>query len=261
MPSHAELEAAFAAALLDPERPLPAGIRRDEAEDAARAFNVYRNNRAVSLIEALKQAYPALLRFVGAPFFEAAARVFLEKEPPRSPVLLSFGAGFGDFLESFEPAGSVPYLGDLARFEWARIEAYNAPDAEPLPIERLQSIAPEELSGLGLELHPSLRLLSSRYPVASLWAATEGGEEGLEVKMAEGEKIAVLRPALSVEQRVVSGGFYASLATLEAKESLQAAVSVALDQEPDFDLSASLAGVFEIGAVCGLRPTGPASPE
>lgn len=254
MPDHARIEKAFAAALKDPGRALPEGIRAACDEDALRAFNVYRNNRIVSLTDALKQAYPAVLRFVGAEFFEAAGRLYLEVEPPRSPVLLTFGAGFGDFLEGFEPARSVPYLGDLARFEWARVEATNAPDAAPMPIERLQGVAAEDLADLRFSLHPSLRLLSSRYPVASLWAATEGGAEGLEVKMDEGEEIAVLRPALSVEQRVLCAGDHAFLRRLAAGKTLQEAAETAAEQDAQFDLSTALSGVFEIGAVCGLAP-------
>jgi hypothetical protein len=252
MPDHARLEKAFTAALKDPDRALPDGIRSGGDEDALRAFNVYRNNRIVSLIDALKQTYPAVLRFVGAEFFEAAGRLYLEVEPPRSPVLLTFGAGFGDFLEGFEPARSVPYLGDLARFEWARVEATNAPDAASLPIERLQGLAAEDLAALRFSLHPSLRLLSSRYPVASLWAATEGGDEGLEVKMDAGEEIVLLRPALSVEQRVLQVGDHAFLRRLAAVETLHEAAETAAEQDGQFDLSTALSGIFEIGAVCGL---------
>ena len=36
------------------------------------------------------------------------------------------------FLESFEPARGLPYLGDVARLEWLRHAAYHAADQAPL---------------------------------------------------------------------------------------------------------------------------------
>ena len=60
------------------------------------------------------------------------ARAYALAEPPRSPVLMDYGAGFADFIAGFAPAASLPYLPDVARIERAWREAYHAADAEPL---------------------------------------------------------------------------------------------------------------------------------
>jgi hypothetical protein len=248
MLSLAELQAGFAAALTDPALAVPAGLR----QPAQRRFDVHRNNRAAGLIDVLEAAFPVVRRLVGAEFFKAAAQVYIDREPPRSPVLLLYGQAFGAFLDGFAPAAGVPYLGDVARLEWARIAAYHAADAEPLSVTRLASVPEASLPGLRFALHPSLQLLRSRFPVASLWAATSGTDAVAAVDMTRGEEIAVLRPMLSIEVRVLPPGGHAFIAALAAGMDLEAAAEAVLAAAPGSNLAAHLQGLFALGAVSAL---------
>lgn len=122
MPSLAESQAAFAQALGEPALPAPADIQRPEpGAMQTRRFDVYRNNVAVALSDALRDIYPAVQALVGEEFFQACARVYVEHAQPASPLMHLYGAEFGAFLDDFPPAQSVPYLGDVARLEFARL--------------------------------------------------------------------------------------------------------------------------------------------
>jgi hypothetical protein len=244
VPSPAELQADFAAALADPTLPAPAG--------SGRRFDVHRNNRTVSLIEALEASFPVVHRLVGNDFFRAAAKAYIRRHPPRSPVLLLYGETFGAFLESFEPARGVPYLGDVARLEWARLNAFHAADAEPLSVARLTEAPQERLADLRFTLHPSLQLLASRWPIASLWAVTGGSDPAREVDMTAGEAVAVIRPALNVELRILPPGGHGFIAALAGGACLGDAAETALAGQPDFDLATRLQGLFALGAVVAL---------
>jgi hypothetical protein len=239
----------FALAVMDPRRSVPPFLVTGCEADRTRSFNVYRNNRAASLIEALRSTYPAVLILVGEEFFTFAARAFISHFPPRSPVLLTYGAEFGDFLQGFEPASSLPYLPDIARFEWLRVGAYHAKDAAPLCIGALADLPAEFLPGLRFELHPSLALFSSAFPVASLWAATAGGEMTRQVEMRRGECAVVLRPALAVEQRLLRTDSFLFISTLSQGGSLGEACQAALGANYSFDIGRQLSGLFEMGAV------------
>src|SRR5829696_7581086 len=131
----------FSQALLDRARATPPGIRSVGGWPAERRFSVYRNNVFVSLTEALVTRFPVCHALVGDEFFRAMARGFIELSPPRSPVLMTYGDDFGDFIETFPPARSVPYLGDVARLEAALTLAYHAADATPLTADELASFA------------------------------------------------------------------------------------------------------------------------
>ena len=167
------MSAAFAHALLRPDASCPAGLKTWNGSDPAKRFAVYRNNVVVSLVDALADSFPVVQALVGEDFFRAMAAEFARGNPPRSPVLAWYGAGFADFVEGFPPAAGLPYLADVARLEWLRVEAWHAADADPLPLAEIGALLADEtaLPTLRLALHPSLRVLRSAHPVVSLWAA------------------------------------------------------------------------------------------
>lgn len=245
-------QAAFARALRDPELPAPDDIRRPVPTAQTRRFNVYRNNFAVSLIEALEATFPAVRKLVGEEFFRGCARVFIDTEPPRSPVLLLYGRGFGDFLDSFTPAATVPYLGDVARLEWARINAYHTTDATPATIDCLATLAETEVGNARFTFHPSFALIRSRWPVVSLWQACAGSESGADVDMRQAEDGIVVRPVLTVETLVVRDGGGIFLARLLADDTLAEAAAAAGEAAEGFDLASHLQGLFAVGAVASI---------
>ncbi len=55
-----------------------------------------------SLIEALRVAFPVIARLLGEPSFTEITRVYIKKHPPKTPVILFYGADFPAFLEGFE---------------------------------------------------------------------------------------------------------------------------------------------------------------
>ncbi len=206
MRSLAEVQAEFAAALRDPTIALPSGIVGPDEQPAPRRFAVYRNNVIVGLTNALRSAFPVVERIVGEQFFEAMARTYALAEPPHSPVLMDYGTTFADFIAGFEPASSLPYLADVARIERAWREAYHAADAVPLTAEDFAAVGADEIAGLVLELHPSLRLLTSRFPAQTIWKMNASDGDIVPVDMSRAEDTLIVRPDAEVEVRVVPPG-------------------------------------------------------
>lgn len=145
-----------------------------------RALAVHRGTVRHALIEALREAFPAVRAAVGEEYFRALAAEFVARHPPRSPVLQEYGDGFAHFAAGFPPLRDWPWLADLARIDWARREAYHAADAAPMAILRWPAQDAAALLAMRFELHPSLRLLESPHPLASLWFAhqPDAGDPG-----------------------------------------------------------------------------------
>jgi len=168
MPSLAEGQRSFAAALLDPALPVPTGLVGPDGKPSWRRFAVYRNNVMVGLTQTLKDAYPAVHRIVGSEFFHALARAYVVGDLPRSPMLFDYGAGLPDFIDRFEPASVLPYLADVARIERAWTEAYHAAEASPIGLSAFAEIASDRFPAITLVLHPSVRIVRSRFPALTI---------------------------------------------------------------------------------------------
>ncbi len=245
------LQAAFAAALLDPERDCPDQLRTWNDSDPARRFAVYRNNVLSSLIDALAESFPVVQQLVGEPFFRAMAAVHVRSSPPRSRLLAEYGGGFPDFVEGFEPAAGLPYLADVARLELLRIQAYHAADAEPLANQALSAALarPEQVGALRFVLHPSLAVLESRFAVVSLWAAHQGELQIAAVDPRRGESALVLRRDLEVEVSAIAPAEALFIRALQQDLALAEAAAQAQACAADFDLGRCLARLLGASAI------------
>lgn len=248
-------QAAFAAALLDPALPCPAGLRAWNGSDPSVRLAVYRNNVVSSLIDALAETFPVVQQLVGPEFFRAMAGVFVRSAPPRSRVLAHYGRGLPAFVEAFEPARSLPYLADMARLEFARVVAYHAADADPAgrDVVGLALGSGERIGELQLALHPSLSVLASAHAVATLWAAHQTDGEIEPVAIDTPESAAVLRSGLDVLVLRPPHGCVPLVQALRDGANLGQAASRAADAEPRFDLTATLSLLLNHGAVTSIR--------
>lgn len=154
------MHASFAQALLSPE-----AVGSDEAS----RFNVYRNNLRITLHNALQTSFPAVETLVGEAYFSALTLVYVERHPPKSPIMSGYGDDFAAFLAEFDPLRDYPYLADVARIEFARIQAYHAADAAPFGLDDDRSAIAALDTRAGL--HPSVTIIDSKTPALSIWRA------------------------------------------------------------------------------------------
>ncbi len=243
-----DLAGRFAGALTAPSHPVPDAIVGDAARLA-----VYRNNVAVGLRDSLAATYPVVASLVGEAFFAEMARAFVAAEPPTSPVLIEYGGGFADFIDRFQPADDLPYLSDVARLEWAWQEAYHAADADPVDMQILAEVDPAELDGIRFTMHPSVRLLHSRWPVASMWEAHQQDVPDLSAVVLSPEDALIVRPQLTVATHLLDRGAGAMVEMLMQGAPLGRAIDRLNQHDQETDFSACLAAIFAVGAVVGIR--------
>ncbi|MCU1738881.1 MULTISPECIES: HvfC/BufC N-terminal domain-containing protein [Pseudomonas] len=255
-------QASFSAALLDLQRPCPAGLCSRNGADPASRFAVYRNNVQSSLINALADSYPVVKALVGEDFFRAMASLYVQHFPPISPILNDYGQDFGSFIQGFSPAASVPYLADMARLERLRINAYHAADATPLSPEQIgvYLAAPETLNTLQVHLHPSVAVLNSSHAVVSLWEAHQGEGQLEQVDPTQAEAALVLRLHWQVEVFRIDIGTLVFIQSLQNDCPLELALAYAYDASAAFDPSHALALLIRYSAITHLHPEQKARP-
>jgi hypothetical protein len=240
--------AAFCPALINPDEETPSVVAGPNGKAAKKRYNVYRNNVTVSLIDSLAAIYPAVQRITGVEFFRAMARFHVRATPPTSPLLFEYGRQFPAFIEAYEFAQGMPWLADTARIERAWLDAYHAADAIPLAPDRLSVISPERLGDLTFTPHPATRLVRSKFAALTIFSANRGTEPVGAIDATEPEDALITRPENEVEVRHLPEGG----AALTNGQTLAVAATAAMESAPNFDLSASITGMFTAGAFIGV---------
>ena len=245
----------FADALLDPEAPLPAGLHTWNASAPAQRFRVYRNNVAVSLVDALADNYPVVQALVGEAFFRAMARRFVAAHPPAGPVLALYGSDFAAYIAAFPPAGDVPYLADVARLEWGYQCAWHGPDAPSLRAEQLASALadPERLHEVRLHLHPTALPFHAPHAAVSLWSAHQSADPvEVSAQLAaidpyHAESAFIVRDGLDVAVILLPAPAVAFLSELGHGICLGEAAQAAQAADPEFELVQTLGLALRTG--------------
>ncbi|MFS8110689.1 DNA-binding domain-containing protein [Rhizobium jaguaris] len=238
----------FSESLLNPERQTPVSVIGPRGKAADKRYNVYRNNVTVSLIEALTAIFPATQRITGPDFFRAMARFHIRETPPTSPLLFEYGHDFPTFIDAYEHAQLIPWLGDVARLERAWLDAYHAADCPTVSADDLSRVAPEKLPELRFRSHPATRILSSEFPAVTIFAANRSSEPVGRIEHLVPEDALITRPELDVVVRLLRPGGAAFLLCLADGGPLGAAAATALNVNPAFDLAGMVAEMIEAGA-------------
>jgi hypothetical protein len=246
-----ELQRAFGASLLREQDDAVCAVIVDEGFTAAERLRIYRNTCRSTLIATLRMTYPAIDRLVGREFFDLAAAQFVGAHPARTAYLNEYGAEFADFLAAFAPASRLPYLADVARFEWALGVAANAVDAPLLGTAALASVDAADHASLRFEAHPSVSLLLLAYPADEIADAVLSGDEAAmaQVDLASGPvRLVVHRGPDGVQAQRLESQEHDFLSRLCAGEPLGRLVQGAASVAP-----AWLAEALTKGRLCAFH--------
>ena len=235
----------------------PAGnaieIIADYAVDPwARGIKAYKSNAHFLSQRALQAAYPVVAQMVGDESFADLARALWHAQPPVRGDVACWGEGLAAFMQASAQLQEEPYLGDVARAEWALHLCASAADrAVDLPsLALLTTHEPEELR---LLLAPGCAVVRSAWPVASILTAhLEGSpsfsEVGAQLQDALAQDALVWRAGLRPRVRLVVDGETDVLLPLLRGESL----AQALDAAPALDFGQWLPMAVQSGLVLSV---------
>ncbi|MGE0408548.1 MAG: putative DNA-binding domain-containing protein [Amphiplicatus sp.] len=212
------------------------GVEDDGAHVAA-GVAVYRNNVRAAYLRILRDSFPVVERLVGEEFFRYLAHEYFHARPASSPLVARYGDALPVFIESFEPAGKLPYLADVARLELAWLSAYHAAEATSLSPEEIFDAAGEAPERARFTLHPSVRFLSSKHPVHTIWLREREGRRD-NLRLAEGgERVLLVRPTHKVLVSSISPPASAALNAIAGGAFLGDALDAAAARDPTMQIS------------------------
>jgi hypothetical protein len=142
-------------------------------------LEIYNKQYWYRILASLQEDFPGLRAVLGSRKFEEMCKAYVCDHPSRSFTLRNLGSRMVSWLEKHpEWAGSRLRLAlDMARLEWADIEAF---DGQAKPALKAEEVAAQAEGNFGLQLQPYLQLLSLQYPVDDLLLEVRKQEEDSE---------------------------------------------------------------------------------
>jgi hypothetical protein len=142
-------------------------------------LEIYNRQYWFRVIGAVAEDFSALQAVVGSKRFDSLVLAYLRENPSTSFTLRNLGAKLPQWLEAHpESAPRRHQLAlDVARLEWAYVEAYDGAVREPLTESDFATLGEHST----LHLQPYLHLLALRYPVDELVLAVHKASPETEV--------------------------------------------------------------------------------
>jgi hypothetical protein len=124
-------------------------------------LEIYNRQYWYRVLGALAEDFPAVRSVVGANRWDAIAIAYLTEHPSRSFTLRNLGSKLVEWLEAHPQfAGRRNRLAvDLAKIEWAFVEAFDNPEYDPLTLEQIATLDGDS----PLALQPHVRLMALNY--------------------------------------------------------------------------------------------------
>ncbi len=236
-------------------------LRGDRGLAPGERVAVYANAYFVRIHDCLRDDFGALARALGPDAFHDLVKTYLMAHPPTRPSLRHAGARLAEHLDT-APFASIfgrrcAYAADLARLEWAVLEAFDAADAPVLERETLAAVPHDAWGELRFEATPSLSLLGLAWPVHAVRERYDGDEDdavwaGPPVLGPESTHIRVWRNEERVRYRAISALEADALAAVQRGEPFGALCERIAGSVGDAEAAPCAAAFLEAWLAAGL---------
>ncbi len=129
-------------------------------------LEIYNRQYWFRVLDSLAEDFRALRSVVGSHAFEALSIAYLAAHPSRSFSMRNLGSKLAEWLaRNSQFAGRRQRLAlDVARIEWAFVEAFDGAEREPLTLDQIATLDAASL----LALQPHLQLIAMDYQADDL---------------------------------------------------------------------------------------------
>jgi hypothetical protein len=201
----------------------PHGTRRERLE-------VYINGYPARVQEAIEESYPAVTHVIGHRATHELVSRYVPALTQYSYNLNDVGAEVPRFLCHDMLAERFPFLGDLARLEWAVARAFHAEGRPALDPQPLATWTEEQWQHAVMQFQPSVAVVCSPWPISELWEARETPIEAIDIDLRDQpDQVLVYRvgygvrcESISRDEALVLGALLSGHALGEVSELLGA---------------------------------------
>jgi hypothetical protein len=246
-------------------------IKANDRLTSFERLEIYNRQYWFRVLGSMAEDFPGLRAILGERRFDDMCRAYLIECPSRSFTLRNLGSRLETWLGRNPQwiRGQKILSLDMARLEWADIEAF---DGAAEPVLRLEGLVGVSLSNLKLKVQPYVQLLDLHYPVDDLVLQVRNDDDAADFAsnaVAERRKrttvqaaaallprqifLVVHRIDFSVYFRRIAREEYAILSALRAGKSIASAIELAFSGSSiqEFNRAGYVRHSFETWAALG----------
>ena len=214
-------------------------------QDASLA--IYHNNIFSVHAKALENDYPFVLSIIrqkkGHKTACALIQSYVETSLPCTGSLEDWGKSFACFLQLYKPLASLPCLGEVAHYEWAKQEAYAAEEKPLLTREDRQEYTKAEEPVFSFQ--DSCQLMAFSCPLEQIIAACQDRKELEEALSQQGPSyVLILKYKGCIKVHWLAPALFVFLNHLKEGQDIEGAFAAAQVLEPRFDAQEAFVFLF-----------------
>ncbi|ROM47971.1 DUF2063 domain-containing protein [Pseudomonas poae] len=145
--------------------------------DVDTGLAIYHNAYLARLQEVLRHDFGAIWYWLGDDEFASLTEAYVRRYPSAHYSLRWLGERFPSFIVEHLVAEQSEPLAELARLEWAFTLAFDAPQGEPLGLDDMAQLPPEDWPGLQFTLAPSVQQMLCHFNTVAIWRASKGDSD------------------------------------------------------------------------------------
>jgi hypothetical protein len=224
----------------------------------ATRLEIYGDGYRTRLVEALEANFPILSQLLGEQDFATLGTVYVRSHDSPFFSIRYYGNALAAFLATDPAYAGAPVLAEIARWEWAMTEVFDAADADTVGTDALARVEPEDWAELRFAWHPSLRRLALMWNAPQIWKAVSEDAEPPEVELsADPVEWLLWRQDLRTYFRSLSPAEVSALEAARAGQSfgeLCSLLSAQLGEEQaPLQAAGFLKGWIESGLIAAVR--------
>lgn len=209
------------------------------------ALFAHKNGYYARLTEVLGETFEGTWFALGDELFFEICRNFITATPSRHYNLIDYGAEFPDFLAKQEVASELPFITDLAKFDWLFKNVFHSKQHVALSSNKLTKIEsnPELKAIFGESVH----LFTSDYSIYNLWELRKDEETEKEIDINKPQSLLIYKNKNEIFVKELSKNEYYLLKALTEGQSFE----VMLDGVSE-EMTPSLMSLFQVIGSTGI---------
>jgi len=191
-----------------------------------KCIEIYRKGYFARLTESLGETFEATWWVLGDDAFFELCQSFIHATPSRVYDLSNYGQSFPEYVESHSLANDVPFVHDLARFEWTFKDVFHSPNIFPNKVDWSKVVA--EPGAHLFRLSKSARIFESNYAVYEIWKMRANSADALNLDIHQETRLLIYKHLSQVTVRKLASDEFCLFENLSNGNSLENSIEAVL---------------------------------